>query len=202
MQNTGVELTEAVSADFDPTAELEAPAAGAAGAGGASGAGGGHSFVLLSETAEQLSPPVGFPTQGFGFTQDSQTELLGEQNDTTVAQDSGVLAIDDSYTLNEDGSVSLNLLANDLAGDGGLKVQSINGTTLTGSAQSITVSNGVIAIAADGSMTFTPDANFNGTIEFSYVAQDADGDTASATITFTVNPVDDATVVANDSVSA
>ncbi len=203
MQNTGTELTEALSADFDPTANLEATAAGAGAAGGAGGTGGGHSFVLLDETAEQLSPPVGFPTQALGFAAESQSEEFAGQDNglSSAAQDRGVLAVDDGYTLNEDGSISLDLLANDLASDGGLKIQSINGTTLTGAAQSITVGNGVIAIAADGSMTFTPDANFNGTIEFSYVAQDADGDTASATITFTVNPVDDATVVANDSVT-
>ena len=102
IQNTGTELTEALSADFDPTANLEATAAGAGAAGGAGGTGGGHSFVLLDETAEQLSPPVGFPTQALGFAAESQSEEFAGQDNglSSAAQDRGVLAVDDGYTLN------------------------------------------------------------------------------------------------------
>ncbi|THJ44560.1 retention module-containing protein, partial [Aeromonas veronii] len=120
-------------------------------------------------------------------------------DDGSVDIDDPVDAVDDEYTVNEDGSVSLNLLANDKAPDGGLKIVSINGIALTGGAQSIPVKNGVVEIAADGSMTFKPDENFNGDISFDYVAQDADGDTDSAKVNITVKPVDDATVVAPDS---
>ncbi|WP_320545862.1 Ig-like domain-containing protein [Aeromonas veronii] len=122
-------------------------------------------------------------------------------DDGSVDIDDPVDAVDDEYTVNEDGSVSLNLLANDKAPDGGLKIVSINGIALTGGAQSIPVKNGVVEIAADGSMTFKPDENFNGDISFDYVAQDADGDTDSAKVNITVTPVNDAPtidVVAND----
>ncbi len=122
-------------------------------------------------------------------------------DDGSVDIDDPVDVVDDEYTVNEDGSVSLNLLANDKAPDGGLKIVSINGIALTGGAQSIPVKNGVVEIAADGSMTFKPDENFNGDISFDYVAQDADGDTDSAKVNITVTPVNDAPtidVVAND----
>ncbi|WP_033931651.1 Ig-like domain-containing protein, partial [Vibrio cholerae] len=79
-------------------------------------------------------------------------------------------AVNDQYTVNEDGSVSLSLLANDKAPDGGLAIKSINGVALTGGAQSIAVTNGSVEIAADGSMTFKPSENFNGDISFDYVA--------------------------------
>ncbi|MEC4739514.1 Ig-like domain-containing protein [Shewanella sp. E94] len=116
---------------------------------------------------------------------------------TVNSIDDPVVANDDSYTVNEDGSIAINLLGNDVANDGGLAIQSINAVTLTGGAQNITVSNGTVVIAANGTMTFIPNANFNGTINFDYVATDADGDTDTGSVTITVNSVDDP-VVAND----
>ncbi|WP_443019118.1 hypothetical protein [Shewanella sp. Choline-02u-19] len=47
---------------------------------------------------------------------------------TVTNNDEGVTAGDDGYTVLEDGSVALNLLGNDVAPDGGLAIQSINGT--------------------------------------------------------------------------
>ncbi|HEJ2458848.1 TPA: cadherin-like domain-containing protein, partial [Vibrio cholerae] len=109
-------------------------------------------------------------------------------DDGSVDIDDPVDAVNDEYTVNEDGSVSINLLVNDIALDGGLAIKSINGVTLTGGAQNIAVSNGSVEIAADGSMTFVPNANFNGNISFDYVATDADGDTDSATVSIAVTP--------------
>ncbi|MDM5142918.1 cadherin-like domain-containing protein, partial [Aeromonas bestiarum] len=102
------------------------------------------------------------------------------------AQDDPVDAVNDSYEVNEDGSVTLTLLANDKAPDGGLAIQSINGVALTGGAQSIAVTNGTVEIAADGSISFVPGKDFNGDISFDYVAKDADGDTDSATVSIKV----------------
>ncbi|UJQ37719.1 retention module-containing protein [Aeromonas caviae] len=108
-----------------------------------------------------------------------------------AAQNDPVDAVNDQYEVNEDGSVSLNLLANDKAPDGGLAIVSINGVVLTGGAQSIAVTNGTVVIAANGSMTFKPNENFNGDISFDYVAKDADGDTDTATVSIKVVPVND-----------
>ncbi|MGG2406602.1 retention module-containing protein, partial [Aeromonas veronii] len=55
-------------------------------------------------------------------------------DDGSVEIDDPVDAVDDEYTVNEDGSVSLTLLANDKAPDGGLAIVSINGVVLTGGA--------------------------------------------------------------------
>ncbi|MFZ3154596.1 retention module-containing protein, partial [Pseudomonas sp.] len=61
-------LEQALAAGFDPTTDLEAPAAGPGAGGGTGGAaGGGHSFVLLDETGQQLDPTVGFETAGLGL---------------------------------------------------------------------------------------------------------------------------------------
>ncbi len=122
-------------------------------------------------------------------------------NITVAAQDDAVDAVNDEYQVNEDGSLSLNLLANDKAPDGSLKIVSINGVALAGGAQSIAVKDGVVEIAADGSMTFKPSENFNGAISFDYVATDADGDIDTATVNITVTPVDDAFTDNNEVVS-
>ncbi|AYK19286.1 retention module-containing protein [Aeromonas veronii] len=112
-------------------------------------------------------------------------------DDGSVDIDYSVESLNDNYEVNEDGSVSLTLLANDKALDGGLAIQSINGVVLTGGVQSIAVTNGTVEIAADGGMTFKPNENFNGDISFDYVAQDTDGDTDSATVSIKVVPVND-----------
>jgi hypothetical protein len=101
------------------------------------------------------------------------------------------VANDDSYTVNEDGSIAINLLGNDVANDGGLALVNINGVTLTGGAQNITVSNGTVVIAANGTMTFVPTANYNGSVSFNYIATDIDGDTDTGTVNITVNSVND-----------
>ncbi|MHA6493872.1 retention module-containing protein [Pseudomonas borbori] len=56
------ELQRAIAAGEDPTEDAEATAAGPQ-VSGQGGSGGGHSFVLLDETAGQLSPEIGFDTQ-------------------------------------------------------------------------------------------------------------------------------------------
>ena len=43
----------------------------------------------------------------------------------------------------------------------------------------------------DGTYTYTPDANFNGTDVFTYQICDVDGDCESATVTITITPADD-----------
>ncbi|MGY3855810.1 Ig-like domain-containing protein, partial [Aeromonas aquatilis] len=100
-------------------------------------------------------------------------------------------AVSDDYEVNEDGSVTLTLLANDKAPDGGLAIKSINGVELTGLAQTIAVQGGNVVIAADGSISFVPGKDFNGDISFDYVAQDADGDTDSAKVNIAVKPMND-----------
>src|SRR4029450_12354263 len=51
---------------------------------------------------------------------------------------------------------------------------------------------------ANGSFTYTPAANFNGTDTFTYHASDGTAQSNTATVTITVNPVNDAPVATND----
>ena len=109
------------------------------------------------------------------------------------------VAVDDAYITAEDTPLALDLLANDSDVEGdSLSVQSINGVTLTGAAQSITVTNGTVNVAADGSLSFTPAANFNGVVNFDYSVSDGNGGVATATVTINVTPLNDAPVAVDD----
>ncbi|PKH67886.1 hypothetical protein CXF61_02515, partial [Psychrobacter sp. 4Dc] len=101
----------------------------------------------------------------------------------------------------EDGSVILTPLNGDSDIDGDtLSITSINGTVLTpGTAQSITVDNGVVTTDINGVITFTPEANFNGSVSFPYTISDGKGGTDTATETITVTAVNDAPIAVNDS---
>ncbi|WP_281925518.1 choice-of-anchor L domain-containing protein, partial [Flavobacterium collinsii] len=81
---------------------------------------------------------------------------------TVTAVNDVPVAVNDIYTVAEEGTVTLTPLALDSDVDGDtLTITSINGTTLTGGAQTIAVTNGTVNISATGVITFTPAANFN-----------------------------------------
>ena len=60
------------------------------------------------------------------------------------------------------------------------------------------VTNGTLVFSPDGTYTYTPDPDYNGTDVFTYTVCDANNECATATVTITVNPVNDTPVVAND----
>ncbi|MFT6202708.1 MAG: putative repeat protein (TIGR01451 family) [Spirosomataceae bacterium] len=79
-----------------------------------------------------------------------------------------------------------------------LSIVSINGTALTpGTPQTITVPNGTVTTDAGGVITFTPDANYNGSVTFPYVITDGTA-TATANEVISVTLVNDAPVAVDD----
>ena len=108
------------------------------------------------------------------------------------------LAVDDSYSVNEDGSLTTvkdtdDLLVNDSDPDG--DTLTINTTPI------VDVANGTLTIMADGTFTYTPDADFNGTDQFTYEISDGNGGSDQAVATITVDAVEDAPVAVDDSYS-
>jgi CshA-type fibril repeat protein len=110
------------------------------------------------------------------------------------------VAVNDTYTMVEDGS-PITLLPLNLDTDpnaDALSIVSINGTTRTpGVAQTIPVTNGTVNVSAGGTITFSPAANFNGTVTFPYVITDGLA-TATANEIITITPVNDPPVAVND----
>lgn len=94
-------------------------------------------------------------------------------------------AVDDTATVAEDGSVDINVLDNDVDIDGDALM------LLPGA----TAANGTVVVNRDGSLTYSPDPDFNGTDTITYTVQDPSGATSTATVTVTVTPENDAPVI-------
>jgi VCBS repeat-containing protein len=91
----------------------------------------------------------------------------------------------DSFLLDEDGTLTIpapGILGNDTDAEGAPLSAIVVGTT----------ANGTLTTNADGSFTYTPNSNFNGTDSFTYRASDGEDDSDIATVTLTVNAVNDA----------
>jgi len=100
------------------------------------------------------------------------------------------VAGDDAYSVDEDGAltVSPGVLANDTDADGDAMT-----ATLVDD-----VSNGTLALGADGTFTYTPNADFFGTDRFTYRAGDGTDESNPATVEIEVRPVNDAPVAKAD----
>ncbi len=116
-------------------------------------------------------------------------------NDAPVAVNDTLLnGAEDSTTaiLNAD------MLSNDSDLDGdAISITAINGTTLVGGVQSISVTNGTVNIDASDNITFTADTNYNGAVSFDYTLSDGSL-TDTATVSGTITAVNDAPTAVND----
>src|SRR5207244_4006101 len=101
-------------------------------------------------------------------------------------------AVGDDYVTDEDTPLVIGaagVLANDTDIDGGaLSAVLVGGP-----------SHGTLTLNSNGSFTYTPAADYNGTDTFTYKANDGITNSVQpATVTITVAPVNDAPVAAND----
>ena len=96
------------------------------------------------------------------------------------------VAADDAVTVIEDQSVTINLLVNDSDPEG----QALELVSVGNPSNGTTVSN------ADGTVTYTPDANFVGEDSFSYTIRNADGVTQTGRASVSVTGIDDDAPVA------
>ncbi|MFZ1470684.1 MAG: Hint domain-containing protein [Paracoccaceae bacterium] len=61
-----------------------------------------------------------------------------------------------------------------------------------------TADNGTVTVNADGTLTYTPDADYNGPDTITYTITDPDGNESSTTVAVTVTPVNDAPDAVDD----
>ncbi|TYS67786.1 tandem-95 repeat protein [Sutcliffiella horikoshii] len=106
------------------------------------------------------------------------TILVLEVNDPPVTGDL-------SFTITEDTELTGQVTATDPDGD-----------PLTFSLQN-PPNNGVADVNLDGTFTYTPDVNFNGTDVFTVLVSDGQGGTAVSTVFITITPVNDGPVIPN-----
>jgi VCBS repeat-containing protein len=100
---------------------------------------------------------------------------VSEGNNAPVANDAAAQG-------DEDTAIAGTLAASDSDGDT-LSFSVVGGPT-----------SGTLALNADGTFTYTPNANFHGTDQFTYKVNDGSSDSNTATVTLTVNPVNDTPV--------
>ncbi len=162
------------------------------------------SVTLLPDGTVTFAPVANFNgSTSFSYTaSDGQggqssataTVVLGAINDAPSASD-------DTLSVSEDSAGNLNVLTNDNDIDGdALAVIAIDGSPVL-SGDSVAVSNGTVTLESDGTLTFAPATNFNGSSAFSYTIEDSNGASATANVAVAVAPANDDPVTTDDTVS-
>ncbi|SDY02464.1 Ig-like domain-containing protein [Citreimonas salinaria] len=119
-----------------------------------------------------------------------QAILVSDVHFTTLPAPDALTAVDDTAETDEDVAVVIDVLGNDVDSNGQL-------LTVT----SATSTNGTVIINADNTLTFTPDADYNGPATITYTVTDPDGNTDTADVAITVNPLNDPPVAIDDPVT-
>jgi VCBS repeat-containing protein len=137
--------------------------------------------------AANYNGPDSFTYRAFDGTVNSN---LATVTITVSAVNDAPVALPDSYSTNEDTPLVVaapGLKAND---------SDVEGSALT----AVKIANpghGTVTVNANGSFTYTPTANYNGPDSFTYRVSDGTMNSATVTVTLTVNAVNDLPVAAS-----
>ncbi|MFO0744226.1 MAG: Ig-like domain-containing protein [Myxococcota bacterium] len=148
-----------------------------------------HGTVTL---AGVYTPAEGFDgIDGFDYTACDASGLCDTAHATiTVGQgvNHGPVGHDDTATVDEDGHATIDVIDNDVDPDGdNLDVTEVSDPD-----------HGTAVIDADGNITYTPDPDYAGQDDFTYVVCDTEGACATVSVTITVTPENDAPVAIDD----
>ncbi|MGF1666467.1 MAG: tandem-95 repeat protein, partial [Acidimicrobiia bacterium] len=164
-----------------------------------SGYGEGETFVHSATVSHPGTGSQSFTTSFAGSSGDivtaTTTEDLGggaygstSEFSQAVVVNASPTAVDDAATTDEDTGAIIDVLVNDTDPDG----DALTVTAVTDGANGTVVDNG------DGTVTYTPDPDWNGVDSFTYTISDGRGGTDTATVTITVTPINDAPVAVDD----
>lgn len=144
--------------------------------------------VTIQDNQLLYTPDADFNgSDSFSYTVSDGTATATAMVTVTVtAVNDAPVAVNDTVSVNEDSAIEIDLLGNDFDVDGdSLTIQSVSSP-----ANGTTVRNG-------DRVTYTPAANYNGVDQFTYTISDG-VETAVATVSVTVNAVNDAPVASDD----
>ena len=179
-------LQALIASGEDPTANLPETAAGTPTANQ-----GDFGYVSVSRDGAETIANTGYDTTGQTATPTAVT-----QEEVLIENDSPSVVLNDVITVSEDQVAAGNVLDNDSDTDSGLSVVSfeVDGQTYPAGTE-IELEDGVLVINPDGSFTFSPNEDWNGQVPvITYTTNTGE----TATLTIEVTPVDDASVLAND----
>lgn len=155
-----------------------------------------NGVAVVSGTSVVYTPAAGFiGVDTFTYTiQGTEGTATATVTVTVVDVNEPPVAVNDAYTTAEDTPLTIaapGVMVNDSDPDTG---DTFTAALVTGP------SNGTVTQNADGSLVYTPAANFSGTDSYTYRVRDAGGlDSNVATVTITITPVPDPPVAVDDS---
>ncbi len=107
------------------------------------------------------------------------------------------MAVDDSFTVEEDGRVTIDVLSNDRDVDSArLSITAINGQEIR-EGSSVNIGTGTVTLS-DGQLIYAPSSDVHGPASFTYTVSDGQLSKV-ATVNGTVTAVNDAPVAVDDS---
>ncbi|MDO8629540.1 MAG: tandem-95 repeat protein, partial [Phycisphaerales bacterium] len=136
----------------------------------------------------------GFDSFTFKVNDGSLDSNVATVGITVNAVNDAPVAVDDFYNTDEDTTLTAGapgVLGND--NDIDTPAASLTAILVTGPSHAAS-----FTLNADGSFSYTPAANFNGTDTFTYKVNDGTADSYVATVSVTINAVNDAPVATND----
>ncbi len=143
-----------------------------------------------------LNADGSFSYTGTTVGADSFVYEIDDQNGNTVQATATIIVdaapppipvvMDDTRTTLEDTPITFDILGNDTVNSGGLTFQT-------------QPANGSVVQNANGTITYTPDLNFNGVETFNYTLTNVSGTSTTATVTINVSPDNDAPIALDES---
>jgi hypothetical protein len=172
----------------------------------------GVPISLANGTLTITNPATGaftfVPNQDYNGTQSFNYTISDPRGSTSTATvnitvtpvNDAPVAVDDSFSTNEDTAVVISVLGNDSDVEGNpLTVTQIDGQpAAVGSPVTLSDGSGTATLNANGTISFNPSPDYNGPVSFTYQISDGNGTFDTATVTGTVNPVNDPPVAVND----
>ncbi|WP_348828023.1 retention module-containing protein [Halomonas sp. RT37] len=150
---------------------------------------GNWSYTLTSSASQDDKDRTGLDDsvpETFGVrVVDSDGDTSADGTLSIAIGDDGPSAVADTTSTDKGTSKSYNVLKND---DGTSDTPGADGAILTEARVQGGDSVGRVTFTSDGNVTFTPAAGFEGKAVIDYILTDGDGDTASSTLTVTVEP--------------
>ncbi|MGF6092565.1 beta strand repeat-containing protein, partial [Pseudomonas sp. 18173] len=162
-------------------------------------------LVIGANGAYTFTPDANYngsvPTVSYTVTDGSGTDVTSTLNISVSPVDDSFTDLSESVSTQEDTAISGSVLTGTSSVDGPVSVVNftIGDTTYTAGSTATIANVGTLVIGANGAYTFTPAANYNGSMPtVSYTVTDGSGSNVTSTLAINVTPVDDPSVLIAD----
>ncbi|WP_432451965.1 Ig-like domain-containing protein [Agarivorans sp. QJM3NY_29] len=154
-----------------------------------------HGSAMVADGKVNYTPSLDFTgTDHFSYTVADSTGRVSNLATVTInvsGANEAPIGVADSVTTDEDHDIDINVLVNDTDSDGTIDVASVQIVKPP--------AHGSVSANASGVLTFTPEANYSGGDNFTYVVEDdLHASSAETTVTVTINSLNDAPVARDD----